>query len=918
MTGLAILFGLGLLATLAAAPMLFILLWTRQSSLRERLARAEARIEELEVRRSEPAMTARPEPRPEPEPAMEAGPTPEVPPPTTPPPPPQRAAARVIRSPAVKVPPGEAVGAEATAPDARRPEPPEPPEPGSFAPPPHAAPAATLSERFEALVGGRLPVWIGGIALVFAAIFLVRYSVEAGLLGPAARVVLATLFGVGLVVLAVVGGRLPRVGSALAEEPRLAQALAGAGVAILYGTLYMASQLYGLIGLGSAFAGVIGVTALAFALSLRFGMPTAIMGLVGGFAAPWVAGLTAGEVTPLLLYLGIFTVALFGLALWRGWLWLALAATGGSALWTIVLLIVRPGDAGPVGLLIALLAAAGMLVAARLGDRARQAGWVAPLPLAVGLVQLAVAAPTQGFGALEQAYVLALAALSLTLAVARPALITVMLAGLALAGAALLHAAILSVPTRPPVAALIAYALLFAGAGHAMLTRFAHGGDARQRSGWALAALAAPVLAALCLPLGDGPIPNGPSFLAGAAAALAAGWRLRSDGLARGALGRLEAAAVAIAIIMAILALEDMVGMPWLGLAVALLSFGPALWFARRGAGALTIVTFALGLILLVPPTAGVGEAALASLVGETDLFALLPPLWPALPLIAGAGGVAAALAAVPRLSLADGARRGMGIVAAVLVVVTVWLVWKQLFQIGPALRFEQVGYLERALFTHALLGVGGVLLWRQSGGWLRAVAFGLAAAGLLRILWFDVLLLNPLAVAQALGPAPVANLGTVSFALAAFWLWRFAALPEADRRGLVQPLRIGTLAAMTLATVIAVRQGVHGSIVAGMPLGQGENLLLSGALLLLGVGWLGCGMRGGSRLLRVAGLAMLTVVTLKVFLADAAALEGLLRVASFLGLGIALMGIGWLYGRVMRRAAASADAPLSPDLPSG
>ena len=49
------------------------------------------------------------------------------------------------------------------------------------------------------------------------------------------------------------------------------------------------------------------------------------------------------------------------------------------------------------------------------------------------------------------------------------------------------------------------------------------------------------------------------------------------------------------------------------------------------------------------------------------------------------------------------------------------------------------------------------------------------------------------------------------------------------------------------------------------------------------------------------AMLAVLTVVTLKVFLVDAAALTGLLRIFSFLGLGIALIGIGWAYGQVMR-----------------
>jgi uncharacterized membrane protein len=51
---------------------------------------------------------------------------------------------------------------------------------------------------------------------------------------------------------------------------------------------------------------------------------------------------------------------------------------------------------------------------------------------------------------------------------------------------------------------------------------------------------------------------------------------------------------------------------------------------------------------------------------------------------------------------------------------------------------------------------------------------------------------------------------------------------------------------------------------------------------------------------LRIAGLSLLTVVTFKVFLIDAAALTGLLRILSFLGLGVTLIGIGWAYGRVI------------------
>ncbi|MEX1084061.1 MAG: DUF2339 domain-containing protein, partial [Xanthobacteraceae bacterium] len=74
-------------------------------------------------------------------------------------------------------------------------EPPAPiltPEPipapeAAVAPPPvePAQPERTIS--FEEKFGTRWTVWIGGVALALGGIFLVKYSIEAGLIGPGLR-----------------------------------------------------------------------------------------------------------------------------------------------------------------------------------------------------------------------------------------------------------------------------------------------------------------------------------------------------------------------------------------------------------------------------------------------------------------------------------------------------------------------------------------------------------------------------------------------------------------------------------------------------------------------------------------------------------------------------------------------------------
>ena len=156
---------------------------------------------------------------------------------------------------------------------------------------------------FEDIFGRRLPIWGGGFALAIAGIFLVRFSIEAGLLTPPVRVALSFVFG-----LALLGGAEAayRFADRLAD-PRVRQALAGAGLATLYGAFYLAGTTYGLIGAGAAFIGLAAVTAAAIALSFRFGLPSAVIGLIGGFAAPLLVDSDSANVPLLSFYLALIT-----------------------------------------------------------------------------------------------------------------------------------------------------------------------------------------------------------------------------------------------------------------------------------------------------------------------------------------------------------------------------------------------------------------------------------------------------------------------------------------------------------------------------------------------------------------------------------------------------------------------------------
>ena len=150
-----ILFG-GLLVL--AFPIVSIAALVMTLNARERVRVLELRIAELEVRRPAPPIATASA-------APAAAPVAEPPPPV------------------VEVPIAQATASEPPRED------PVPPMPVA------AAASTTLEEKF----GTQWVVWIGGLALALGGIFLVRYSIEQGLIGPGVRVILGALFAAVLI-----------------------------------------------------------------------------------------------------------------------------------------------------------------------------------------------------------------------------------------------------------------------------------------------------------------------------------------------------------------------------------------------------------------------------------------------------------------------------------------------------------------------------------------------------------------------------------------------------------------------------------------------------------------------------------------------------------------------------------------------
>ncbi|MGP9822165.1 DUF2339 domain-containing protein, partial [Salinarimonas sp. NSM] len=213
-----------------------------------------------------------------------------------------------------------------------------PPPPSPAMPPPRPG----LEERF----GTRWAVWIGGIALALGGIFLVRASIEAGLLGPGARIVLGALFAAALIAGGEVLRRrtapLPAFGSAYAPG-----ALTAAGATTAFAVVYAAFALYGFIGPALAFALLAAVALATMLAAALHGPALAAIGLVGAFAAPLLVESDTPSLWPLPPYLAFVAIAAYGVARLRRWRWLALSAAVGAALWALVLTLLAFGDHAP-------------------------------------------------------------------------------------------------------------------------------------------------------------------------------------------------------------------------------------------------------------------------------------------------------------------------------------------------------------------------------------------------------------------------------------------------------------------------------------------------------------------------------------------------------------------------------------------
>ncbi|MER9437734.1 DUF2339 domain-containing protein [Mesorhizobium sp. M0618] len=794
---------------------------------------------------------------------------------------------------------------------------------------PGAAKAARQSD-VETALATRWAVWVGGIALALGGLFLIRYTIEAGIFGPGVRLAMAGVLGLVLVAggefIRRTGFKVPVQGAAGAYIPAI---LTAAGAFILFGTVYAAHGIYGFIGPALAFTllGVIGVATIAAALV--HGQALAGIGLVGAMVTPVLVASQAPNPWALFGYLAIVLAATGVIARMRAWTSLMPAAFFGTGVWTILYMTdARGANLSAILFIDAVtLAVLALVWLARRGDEtgpARVFDWPSIVPglfIAFSALGLSVDPVFAAAGdALPGAVVIAaMVAVALYSPLALPLLYA---AGLVMV---LIYLGIIP-PTSIasdfsggalgvdglPVATSnaltlrigIVLGLVFIGAGFWAARRFAAGTQIRAAS-WAAWGVIVPLVVLLALWFTFGNLDR--DFVYAAAAALlvvifAAGgeWIARAEEppLKGGVAVSFALGGAAIA---GLLLMHMAFDSGWTTILLGAAAIVPALATRRRaypvlGWISVGAVIAVLGRVAFDPTIVGAG------FLSRTPVFNWLLPGYgvPALAFGFAAWQLARTTNGRPRLA--------MEAAAALFALLTLAMLVRHAMH-GGVIDTGAMTLAEQSIYTLIAIGAGAILVAIDMRSPSSVLRYGSMAAGVASVAFIVVrhfVLLNPLFTDESTGRIPVFNLLFLAYLLPAIAAGGLALYTRDKRpKWYAQMLAVVAAALAFAYATLSVRRLFKGEFIGlWSGLGQLETYTYSALWLVIGVALLTAGVWLKSQVLRIASAALIAIAVLKVFIFDMSELEGVLRALSFIGLGAVLIGIGLFYQRLLTRAA--------------
>ena len=802
--------------------------------------------------------------------------------------------------------------------------------------PPPAPPKATLEERF----GTQWVVWIGGLALALGAIFLVRYAVEQDLLGPGVRIFLGGLLAAALIV----AGEWTRrkeiaSGIAGAATQHIPSILTAAGTMAAYTTVYAAYGLYEFLGPGPAFI-LLGLVALAtLAAALLHGPALAGLGLAGAFIAPVLVSTNEPSFWALYSYLFVVTAAAFVLARMRLWRWLAITAVALGALWTL------PGLGYPhvvalgahlFHVIAGFVLAAALIVSGLLYGPEPEPGKIDEISsgsIAAYLLATTILVVGSFHDPAALTVFTVLAAATVVIAWRAEAALW------ALPAAGLLSVIVMLHWLAPRVFEdLMLSAGVTAGAvpepfsgtewhialGVALAALFGVSGFAAQGRSenpqipliWSATAVITPIAILLALYARIANYDRSIPF-AGLALLLAALYAYATDLLSKreprpgsaGSTAIFAAGAVASLALTLTFALEK----GWLTVGLALMVLGIA-WIAeQRPLPGLRY--FAAAVVALVLLRVGYEPRIVGADIGTTPIFN-----W----LLYGYGVPAACFwyAGYSLRRRADDVPARMADSAAILFTVLLAFLEIRHFMTGGDIYQQSAPLTEIALQVCVGLAmtIGLERLRLRSKSIIHDIGAlilgGITLAGVVLGLFLAE---NPLLHTAEVG-GPVFNLILLAYGIPALLAATLALVARENRPLAYRYIAAAAAVALSLLYLtLEVRRLYIGPIITPRaPTGDAEQYTYSAVWLVFGVALLVAGFFLRSQPARLASAAVIAITIGKVFLLDMAGLTGIFRALSFIGLGIVLVGIGWLYQRVLFPARRGTINPPATEAGKG
>ncbi|AXK83416.1 DUF2339 domain-containing protein [Pseudolabrys taiwanensis] len=817
-----------------------------------------------------------------------------------------------------------------------RPEPPAAPQPAPA--PPVVAPAratATLEERF----GTQWVVWVGGIALALGGIFLVRYSIEEGLLGPGVRIFLAALFAAALIAAGEWTRRHEAARNISAIPSRhIPSILTAAGTVAAYATVYAAFALYNFLSPAAAFI-LLGIVALAtLAAALLHGPALAGLGLAGAFLTPALVASDEPSYWALYLYLTVVTAAAFALARMRLWRWLAITAVVLGFLWTLVGIDYPEVEALGAHLFFAVagFALAAVLIVSGLSlGPAAATDEIDPISSgAIGAYLLAAALLVLGSSHAPSALVVFTLLTATTIAItwrapaalyALPgAAIVTIVVMLHWAAPALLESLVLpggvtagAVPEPATgsgrhLALGALFAIMFGASGFAAQDRSK---STRAALFWSVSAVITPIAILIALYLRIAEFDRSIPF-AGGALLLAALFGYATDLLSkrapRAGLVASEAVFAAGAVASLALTLTFALDKGWLTVGLALMVPGIA-WISReRPLPALRYLAAAV--IVLVLLRIAYEPRIVGDDIGTTPLFN-----W----LLYGYGVPAASFWTAGYLlrQRADDIPARMADSAAILFTVLLAFLEIRHYMNNGDVFHDSTALAEVALqiCTGLAMAIGLERLRGRTDNIVHNVgALIIVALTFAAIVLGPGLFLNPMMTDMPVGSGVFFNLILLAYGIPAILAAVLALMARTTRPIAYRAVAAATAVALSIGYLsLEVRALYHGPELWRGVTTDLEQYTYSAVWLIFGVVLLIAGLLMRSQPARLASAAVIALTVAKVFLADMADLTGIFRALSFIGLGVVLVAIGWLYQRLLFPARATAPPDTTPQAPA-